>query len=117
MINFRKSDLVINKQIYYNNIFFFYLASKTNKGNKRTKQSNNNNNNNNINNNNNNLHTSSSTTSLINPTSPLSTLENTDMERIFIWDLDETIIIFHSLLTSAYAQKYGKVRLFCFIAQ
>ena len=36
-----------------------------------------------------------------------------DLERVFIWDLDETIIIFHSLLTGSYAQRYGKVRL-CF---
>ncbi|KAM4757747.1 protein phosphatase EYA3 isoform 2-T2 [Cyanocitta cristata] len=28
--------------------------------------------------------------------------------RVFLWDLDETIIIFHSLLTGSYAQKYGK---------
>ena len=32
-----------------------------------------------------------------------------EIERVFIWDLDETIIIFHSLLTSSYAQRYGKV--------
>ena len=32
-----------------------------------------------------------------------------DLERVFIWDLDETIIIFHSLLTGSYAQRYGKV--------
>lgn len=31
-----------------------------------------------------------------------------DLERVFVWDLDETIIIFHSLLTSTYAQRYGK---------
>ncbi|XP_055595810.1 developmental protein eyes absent [Uranotaenia lowii] len=31
-------------------------------------------------------------------------------ERIFIWDLDETIIIFHSLLTGTYAAKYNKSR-------
>nr|BAJ22814.1 eyes absent [Cladonema radiatum] len=30
------------------------------------------------------------------------------LERIFIWDLDETIIIFHSLVTGEYAQKFGK---------
>lgn len=36
------------------------------------------------------------------------TAEN-EVERVFIWDLDETIIIFHSLLTSSYAQRYGKV--------
>uniref|UniRef100_A0A3P9NYB3 Eyes absent homolog n=1 Tax=Poecilia reticulata TaxID=8081 RepID=A0A3P9NYB3_POERE len=28
--------------------------------------------------------------------------------RVFLWDLDETIIIFHSLLTGTYAQKFGK---------
>nr|QRF78286.1 Eya [Terebratalia transversa] len=31
-----------------------------------------------------------------------------DLERVFIWDLDETIIIFHSLLTGTYATRYGK---------
>lgn len=30
-------------------------------------------------------------------------------ERVFIWDLDETIIIFHSLITGGYSSKYGKV--------
>ncbi|XP_037271260.2 eya transcriptional coactivator and phosphatase 2 isoform X2 [Rhipicephalus microplus] len=30
------------------------------------------------------------------------------LERVFIWDLDETIIIFHSLLTGTYAGRYGK---------
>lgn len=30
-------------------------------------------------------------------------------QRIFLWDLDETIIIFHSLLTGTFAQKFGKV--------
>ena len=33
-----------------------------------------------------------------------------NVERIFIWDLDETIIILHSLLTGTYAQRYQKVR-------
>ncbi|XP_069372891.1 eyes absent homolog 3 isoform X4 [Paralichthys olivaceus] len=33
---------------------------------------------------------------------------DSDLERIFLWDLDETIIIFHSLLTGSYAQKFGK---------
>ncbi|XP_033872848.1 eyes absent homolog 4 isoform X3 [Acipenser ruthenus] len=33
---------------------------------------------------------------------------DSDLERVFVWDLDETIIIFHSLLTGSYAQKYGK---------
>ncbi|XP_045565210.1 eyes absent homolog 3 isoform X4 [Salmo salar] len=31
-----------------------------------------------------------------------------DLERIFLWDLDETIIIFHSLLTGSFSQKFGK---------
>jgi hypothetical protein len=33
------------------------------------------------------------------------------IERIFVWDLDETIIILHSLLTGTYAQRYQKVRI------
>ncbi|XP_037831699.1 eyes absent homolog 3 isoform X2 [Kryptolebias marmoratus] len=33
---------------------------------------------------------------------------DSDLERVFLWDLDETIIIFHSLLTGTYAQKFGK---------
>ena len=31
------------------------------------------------------------------------------LKRIFIWDLDETIILFHSLLMGTYARKFGKV--------
>eukprot|EP00058_Branchiostoma_floridae_P024185 XP_002609675.1 hypothetical protein BRAFLDRAFT_83679 [Branchiostoma floridae] len=31
-----------------------------------------------------------------------------DLERVFVWDLDETIIVFHSLLTGSYAQRFGK---------
>ncbi|XP_055491993.1 eyes absent homolog 4 isoform X29 [Leucoraja erinacea] len=38
----------------------------------------------------------------------LSPPPDNDLERVFVWDLDETIIIFHSLLTGSYAQKYGK---------
>uniref|UniRef100_A0A671MVD8 Eyes absent homolog n=1 Tax=Sinocyclocheilus anshuiensis TaxID=1608454 RepID=A0A671MVD8_9TELE len=30
------------------------------------------------------------------------------LQRVFVWDLDETIIVFHSLLTGSFAQKYGK---------
>lgn len=30
------------------------------------------------------------------------------VERVYIWDLDETIIIFHSLLTGTYARTFGK---------
>lgn len=30
-------------------------------------------------------------------------------ERVFIWDLDETIIIFHTLLTGIYSNRYQKV--------
>ncbi|XP_007885162.1 eyes absent homolog 1 isoform X13 [Callorhinchus milii] len=33
---------------------------------------------------------------------------DSDLERVFIWDLDETIIIFHSLLTGSYANRYGR---------
>ncbi|XP_018079284.1 eyes absent homolog 1 isoform X4 [Xenopus laevis] len=33
---------------------------------------------------------------------------DSDLERVFIWDLDETIIVFHSLLTGSYANKYGR---------
>lgn len=31
-----------------------------------------------------------------------------EIERVFVWDLDETIIIFHSLLTGTFAARYGK---------
>ncbi|CAL8399765.1 unnamed protein product [Gadus morhua 'NCC'] len=31
-----------------------------------------------------------------------------DLMRVFIWDLDETIIVFHSLLTGSYANRYGR---------
>jgi hypothetical protein len=31
------------------------------------------------------------------------------IDRVFIWDLDETIIIFHSLLTGAFARNFQKV--------
>ncbi|XP_075928162.1 protein phosphatase EYA1-like isoform X1 [Petromyzon marinus] len=31
-----------------------------------------------------------------------------DLERVFVWDLDETIIVFHSLLTGSFATRYGK---------
>ena len=47
---------------------------------------------------------SSSPTSLSTSSPP----EN-ELERVFVWDLDETIIIFHSLLTSTYAQRFLKV--------
>lgn len=40
-----------------------------------------------------------------------------DLERVFVWDLDETIIIFHSLLTGSYAQRYGKVRVILFFCK
>ncbi|XP_061745565.1 eyes absent homolog 2 isoform X1 [Nerophis ophidion] len=33
---------------------------------------------------------------------------NADIERVFIWDLDETIIIFHSLLTGTFSSRFGK---------
>lgn len=44
-----------------------------------------------------------------NTVSPATPESSTD--RVFIWDLDETIIIFHSLLTGGYATKYQKVSL------
>ena len=52
---------------------------------------------------------SSSPTSLSTNSPP----EN-EIERVFVWDLDETIIIFHSLLTSSYAQRFLKVMLSMF---
>ncbi|XP_076269054.1 eya transcriptional coactivator and phosphatase 2 isoform X2 [Rhynchophorus ferrugineus] len=42
-------------------------------------------------------------TNTVSPATPESTTN-----RVFIWDLDETIIIFHSLLTGSYATKYHK---------
>ncbi|XP_023701185.1 eyes absent homolog 2 isoform X2 [Paramormyrops kingsleyae] len=33
---------------------------------------------------------------------------DSDIERVFVWDLDETIIIFHSLLTGTFATRFGK---------
>ncbi|XP_053309283.1 eyes absent homolog 2 isoform X2 [Spea bombifrons] len=38
---------------------------------------------------------------------PTPTVDN-EIERVFVWDLDETIIIFHSLLTGTFATRYGK---------
>ncbi|XP_052122964.1 eyes absent homolog 2 isoform X3 [Frankliniella occidentalis] len=40
-----------------------------------------------------------------NPSPPAS---ETQLERVFIWDLDETIIIFHTLITGDYGVQYGK---------
>lgn len=40
-----------------------------------------------------------------------------NLDRVFIWDLDETIIIFHSLMTGSYASRFGKVKFleqFCY---
>uniref|UniRef100_A0A672T3C7 Eyes absent homolog n=1 Tax=Sinocyclocheilus grahami TaxID=75366 RepID=A0A672T3C7_SINGR len=34
---------------------------------------------------------------------------DSDLERVFIWDLDETIIVFHSLLTGSYANRFGRL--------
>ena len=33
-----------------------------------------------------------------------------NLDRVFVWDLDETIIIFHSLMTGSYASRFGKVK-------
>ncbi|CAH1391377.1 unnamed protein product [Nezara viridula] len=38
----------------------------------------------------------------------LRELPASNLERVFIWDLDETILIFHSLLTGSYATKFQK---------
>lgn len=46
-------------------------------------------------------------TNTVSPSAP-----ETSTDRVFIWDLDETIIIFHSLLTGSYASKYQKVKVF-----
>uniref|UniRef100_A0A8B9KK40 Eyes absent homolog n=1 Tax=Astyanax mexicanus TaxID=7994 RepID=A0A8B9KK40_ASTMX len=35
---------------------------------------------------------------------------DSDIERVFIWDLDETIIIFHSLLTGSFSTRFSKVQ-------
>lgn len=32
----------------------------------------------------------------------------TGPDRVFIWDFDETIVVFHSLVTGLFANKYGK---------
>ncbi|VVC86413.1 unnamed protein product [Leptidea sinapis] len=40
--------------------------------------------------------------------SPAQHVPEPSTERVFVWDLDETIIIFHSLLTGTYATKYNK---------
>lgn len=37
-----------------------------------------------------------------------STEQSKGPDRVFIWDLDETIIIFHSLITGTYANRYSK---------
>lgn len=41
--------------------------------------------------------------------SPPSGLSENTLDRVFVWDLDETIVIFHSLLTGSYASKFSKV--------
>lgn len=53
------------------------------------------------------------------PSSPSASLHSTfgstneiNLERIFIWDLDETIILFYTLLTGVFAERYSKV---CYI--
>lgn len=49
------------------------------------------------------------------PTSTNTTAEqqqNSPLDRVFVWDLDETIIVFNSLLTGSYAATHGKVQIF-----
>lgn len=50
----------------------------------------------------------SPTRSIISESGCLSTENAKISERVFVWDLDETIIIFHSLLTGSYANRYSK---------
>ncbi|KAK2520903.1 hypothetical protein Q9233_011539 [Columba guinea] len=40
---------------------------------------------------------------------PSPTADSEIEVRVFVWDLDETIIIFHSLLTGTFASRYGKI--------
>ncbi|XP_065746866.1 eyes absent homolog 3 isoform X3 [Phocoena phocoena] len=59
------------------------------------------------------IQASSTNASLISTSStianiPAAAVSSISNQRVFLWDLDETIIIFHSLLTGSYAQKYGK---------
>ncbi|VEL39638.1 unnamed protein product [Protopolystoma xenopodis] len=42
-------------------------------------------------------------------TLPVQAGSDQRVTRVFVWDLDETIIIFNSLLTGQYAQRFGKV--------
>lgn len=37
-----------------------------------------------------------------------------DVERVFIWDLDETIVIFHTLISGTYAKNFGKDIQLCY---
>ncbi len=54
------------------------------------------------------LSSKSKTSRTRNKTQQLSPDPDNNIERIFIWDLDETIIILHTLLTGSYAQHYQK---------
>lgn len=40
--------------------------------------------------------------------SPAQQMPKPATDRVFIWDLDETIIVFHTLLTGTYGTKYNK---------
>ncbi|CRK87447.1 CLUMA_CG001248, isoform A [Clunio marinus] len=53
---------------------------------------------------------SSPTRSALNDTPSVESVK--PPERVFIWDLDETIIIFHTLLTGNYALRYNKDQTF-----
>jgi hypothetical protein len=50
---------------------------------------------------------SSPTRSALNDTPSVENVKSP--ERVFVWDLDETIIIFHTLLTGNYPTRYNKV--------
>eukprot|EP00116_Pleurobrachia_bachei_P013860 sb/3474122/ len=41
-------------------------------------------------------------------TEKANTAAQNSIKKVFVWDLDETIIIFHSLMTEAYSQSFNK---------
>ena len=45
------------------------------------------------------------------PSSPEEPSPESNVDRVFLWDLDETIIVFHSLLTGSFAEARHKVSL------
>jgi len=78
-------DVITKKEIHFSNSFFLASKSKNNRGRNKTQQQ------------------------------QSSPDPDNHIERIFVWDLDETIIILHSLLTGTYAQRYQKVKFLFFV--